>query len=70
MTVQGVYAQDVQKWRRELSAARWNEVSRTVWQAPCGCLFRGPYRAWLEMMGTHVADHIASGLPSTASAKP
>jgi hypothetical protein len=68
VTVQGVYAQDVRQWQRELLAAGWKQIHMTLWQAPCGCFFRGPYRAWMEMKGTHLADHIAAGLPETASA--
>lgn len=22
----------------------------TLWRAPCGCLYRGPYRAWTVML--------------------
>ena len=52
---------DPQVWIRELRDSGWTEVHSTLWQAPCGCYFRGPYRAWKEMRGTHLADHIAAG---------
>ena len=57
--------QDAQRWRRELADAGWTEKYSMVWRAPCGCLFRGPYGAWTQMNGTHLADHIASGLSAT-----
>jgi hypothetical protein len=50
MTVQGVCAQDVAMWERELRAAGWTSTRRTVWRAPCGCLYRGPYGAWCKMV--------------------
>lgn len=52
---------------RELMAAGWKRVRLGLYRAPCGCLFRGPARAWTEMNGTHLADHIASGLPPNGS---
>lgn len=36
-------------WRRDLIAAGWEQVSHTVWRAPDGALWRGPYRAWCEL---------------------
>lgn len=54
-------SKDGRDWRRELKEAGWREVSVTLYQAPCGCYFRGPWRAWTEMNGTHLADHIAAG---------
>lgn len=49
---------------RELADAGWRREGLTLWRAPCGCLFRGPARAWEEMNGTHLADHIAAGVKS------
>ena len=51
MTVQGVYAQDVEQWRRELRAAGWLEESSTVWESPSGLRYRGPFKAWCVMKG-------------------
>lgn len=59
-------SQDPLVWMRELSELNWRQVNSTVWKAPCGCLFRGPWRAWKEATGTHLADHIASGAPLNA----
>lgn len=63
---------DPRQWERDLADAGWRKVYSHIWRAPCGCMFRGPFRAWAEMNGTHLADHIASGLPlaSTVSEKP
>lgn len=52
---------DPRVWIRELKQAGWKEAGTMLWQAPCGCYFRGPWRAWQEMKGTHLADHIAFG---------
>lgn len=49
--------QDVEKWVRELEAAGWTRVHNTLWQAPCGCHFRGPYMAWHCMTMDHVGLH-------------
>lgn len=64
-------SQDAREWVKDLNAAGWHpwRGSPTVWLAPCGCLFRGPYRAWVEMNGTHLANHIAAGSSPTASEK-
>jgi hypothetical protein len=40
---------DASTWKRELRAAKWVEVNTCVYRAPCGCLYRGPYRAWTVM---------------------
>lgn len=50
----------IEQMRRELKELGWVEESLTLYCAPCGCYFRGPYRAWLEATGTHVAAHFAS----------
>jgi len=43
-------SQDIDLWIRELKAAGWTEWRRpTIWQAPDGKLFRGPYLAWCIM---------------------
>lgn len=36
-------------WKRDLIAAGWKETRHTVWQAPDGSLWRGPYGAWREL---------------------
>lgn len=36
-------------WRRDLIAAGWREERMTVWRAPDGGLWRGPYGAWREL---------------------
>lgn len=41
---------DVELWRRELSEAGWTAIRHDVWKAPCGCLYRGPWRAWVTML--------------------
>ena len=50
--------QDVACWDRQLRAAGWLPVSArtgkevpgsTVWRAPSGRLYRGPYGAWKIM---------------------
>lgn len=50
MTVEGVYMQDVEQWRAELCEAGWTPIRHDVWKAPCGCLYRGPWRAWVTML--------------------
>jgi hypothetical protein len=55
----GARTTDPRVWVRELEEAGWTRHGLTLFQAPCGCYFRGPYLAWTEMKGTHVADHIA-----------
>lgn len=42
--------QDVDRWKRELREAGWAEHRGTIWRAPGGELFRGPYYAWLVML--------------------
>lgn len=44
---------DVRKWEAELHEAGWTRYHgmATVWQAPDGSLYRGPYGAWLVMRG-------------------
>lgn len=49
--------QDVEKWIRELNIAGWMKTSSRTWEAPCGCQFLGPYRAWHCMTMGHVALH-------------
>jgi hypothetical protein len=41
--------QPADKWQRELREAGWREVRATIWKAPGGELFRGPYHAWQVM---------------------
>lgn len=59
--------QDVEAWKRELLNAGWTPLRSTVWRAPCGCLYRGPYRAWTVMLAIRANDlecpnlHTASG---------
>lgn len=49
MTVQGVYAEDVAQWERELRAAGWVEEPLSVWKSPAGIRRYGPGRAWEQM---------------------
>lgn len=51
MTVQGVYAQDVEQWKRELVAGGWKAIRSTIWESPNRLLYRGPYLAWCVMKG-------------------
>lgn len=41
----------LQQWIADLLAAGWTPYrgSTTVWQAPDGTLYRGPYAAWQAM---------------------
>ena len=41
--------QDIERWKRELREAGWIEYRITIWRAPGGQLFRGPYHAWQVM---------------------
>ena len=43
------FEQDVDRWKRELREAGWREHNLTIWRAPGGELFRGPYYAWQVM---------------------
>lgn len=54
-------APDVRVMHTDLVEAGWKEERYMLYKAPCGCYFRGPYRAWVEMNGTHLANHIAAG---------
>jgi hypothetical protein len=49
MTVQGVYAEDVAQWERELRASGWLEEPLGVWKSPAGIRRYGPGRAWEKM---------------------
>lgn len=40
---------DAQRWIQELKDAGWVRMNLTVFQAPCGCMYRGPYNAWRVM---------------------
>ena len=46
---------DIEKWQRELREAGWKPYrirgrdSITMWQAPSGNVYRGPYHAWRVM---------------------
>lgn len=55
-------SQDPSRWVADLLAAGWEQMHLTLYRAPCGCYFRGPYHAWVEMNGAHLADHVASGV--------
>lgn len=61
MTVQGVYAQDVEKWKRELIAAGWKAIRSTIWESPQKLLYRGPYLAWCVMKGVKFEPLPADG---------
>lgn len=54
MTVQGVYAQDVEQWKRELVAAGWHPSGGLddLWVDPTGKFCRGTFNAWLRMNRT------------------
>lgn len=49
--------QDVELWVCELKAAGWVPLRSTLWRAPCGCQFLGPYKAWCEMLKRHAENH-------------
>lgn len=59
--------QDVEQWRRELGEAGWTAIRHDVWKAPCGCLYRGPWRAWVTMLEMK-ANMILGVLPHVHSA--
>jgi hypothetical protein len=40
---------DVEGWIRELKAAGWTMKSHTIWIAPNGAIYRGPFGAWKAM---------------------
>jgi len=40
---------DPDGWREDLLDAGWFEKSHTIWVAPDGTVYRGPYGAWREM---------------------
>jgi hypothetical protein len=40
---------DPDGWRADLLAAGWAEQSHTIWVAPNGAVYRGPYGAWRAM---------------------
>lgn len=40
---------DPDVWIRDLVSAGWVEKSYTIWIAPDGSIWRGPYGAWREM---------------------
>lgn len=42
-------SQDVDRWESDLLAAGWTRKGITIWQAPNGALFRGPFGAWCAM---------------------
>lgn len=43
-------SQNVELWRRELLAAGWTpHRTGTMWRAPSGDLYFGPYGAWKAM---------------------
>lgn len=41
-------------WCRDLEAAGWVEREITIWEAPDGALYRGPYGAWRELQKANV----------------
>ena len=51
------FEQPVETWRRELKAAGWMEVHRTMYRAPDDTYHLGPYGAWLKMKdGRHAVS--------------
>jgi hypothetical protein len=40
-----------ERWRADLKRAGWKEIRLSVFQAPDGALFRGPYGAWCQLQG-------------------
>jgi hypothetical protein len=58
--------QDVEVWKRELGEAGWTAIRHDVWKAPCGCLYRGPWRAWVTMLAMK-ANMILEVLPRPRS---
>lgn len=49
------FEQNADRWQRELREAGWIEVRTTIWKAPGGELFRGPYHAW-QVLNKRKAD--------------
>ncbi len=51
---------DARVWRKELTEAGWTNYmnSSTSFQAPCGCIYRGPALAWrvLKLREERVED--------------
>ena len=39
----------IEKWEKELLETGWKKIRSTLWQAPNGAMFRGPYAAWRMM---------------------
>jgi hypothetical protein len=39
----------VEQWIDELLAAGWTQKSHTIWIAPNGAIYRGPFGAWKAM---------------------
>ena len=40
---------DPDGWKADLLAAGWAEKSHTIWVAPNGAVYRGPFGAWRAM---------------------
>lgn len=49
--------QDIERWKRELYAAGWVSQRSTVWRAPSGALYLGPYGAWKAMKNIGCDEH-------------
>ena len=43
------YKDEVEMWEEQLRAAGWKRYRMSIWQAPNGAYFRGPYAAWRMM---------------------
>ena len=41
----------IEEMKSELAGAGWVQESATVWRAPYGGLYRGPYGAWKALRG-------------------
>jgi hypothetical protein len=48
--------QDVELWQKELAEAGWERLRHDMYKAPCGCTYRGPYRAWTVMLAMKIYD--------------
>jgi len=49
----------IEQWIEELKAAGWIKWRNhsTIWQAPDGRIYRGPFKAWCVMSGNeHLLD--------------
>jgi hypothetical protein len=44
----------IERMKKELLAAGWQEKNSTTWISPAGYLFKGPFGAWVKMKGLEI----------------